>query len=883
MWHIPLPFTDANLYFSPRWGESVRLIDFSPWLLICLAPVALVLWLYWYELRLISRVAATALLGLRLVVLVLLLFVVCFQPAVARATTEKVPQRVLIFVDRTASMDVADPQRPAVEKLKLARALHVAPDLCSDLQLDEWIGQYKTPKGPRWIADDEYADDPGRRRQLTEERRRLHDEVCQRVDSLSRAEICRRLLAEGGELVKKLGGTLQVEVYGFSQDVWDVPSNELNELFAKSTSGKADLARAFTDLGMPLKHALEQAEPSKGEVRGVLLLTDGRHNRGPLPGESAAKLGEHKVPVYPIALGAREPGPELAITGLEAPNAVFKDVEGAQNVNVTVKATLRVRGLPAQEIVVDLQGKGRTIDQRRIAHNGKDQDYPLLFPIRLNEEGTQKLTVTARPVRGQGRADNTSRSALVKVVEDQAEVLLIDGEARWEQHYLAVALGRDPMVRKSKSVVFVQPRLGAISEEDLQRMSHPALTLPKEPDALAPYDCIILGDVSPTQLPLPERQRLEKYVGERGGTLVIIAGKRFMPLAFEGAKPQAAEETDPLLKLLPITKPHVVKPLDGFPITLTDEGQRTPLLQLGDTPEDADRWSELPPHYWGVVGRKKPAATTLAYFIGDEQGTDAKAKKAAEEDQALIAWQAYGRGRVLFVGIDSTWRWRFKTGDKYHHRFWGQLVRWAASDKLLEGGTLQVRYGTPRAMYQTGQEIDVLLRLGEEVPADLPKGTARARILKLEGQKEQPVAVVDLTRREGQPRVLQGRVRDLPDGQYRVVMDVPDLADRLREPTAPGAPGPHAAEFMVSPPDSREMLELTTDWDLLKDLADKSNSGGKVYAPENAAQLVDLLTREEKTREERTENRLWEWWPLLVLFLVLLTAEWVGRKMAGLP
>ena len=35
-------------------------------------------------------------------------------------------------------------------------------------------------------------------------------------------------------------------------------------------------------------------------------------------------------------------------------------------------------------------------------------------------------------------------------------------------------------------------------------------------------------------------------------------------------------------------------------------------------------------------------------------------------------------GKVLFVGLDSTWRWRYKAGDTYHHRFWGQLVTdWA--------------------------------------------------------------------------------------------------------------------------------------------------------------------------------------------------------------
>jgi hypothetical protein len=263
-----------------------------------------------------------------------------------------------------------------------------------------------------------------------------------------------------------------------------------------------------------------------------------------------------------------------------------------------------------------------------------------------------------------------------------------------------------------------------------------------------------------------------------------------MPLEFATAK-QRAGETDPLLKLLPIIDPCVVKPPEGFAVALTEEGKRAPLMQLADGPEEGDVWSELPPHYWGVVGQPKPAATVLA----------------SQDGQALIAWHPYGQGRVLFVGIDSTWRWRYKVGDKYHHRFWGQLARWAAADKLLEGGTSQVRYGTPRATYQTGQEIDVMMRLSDEIPVELPKGPARARIVR-QGAKNDTVAVV-------------------------------------------------------------------------KELADKS--GGKVYAPEDASQLINLLTRQDRTRVEGTEHHLWEWWPTLALVLLLLTAEWVIRKWVGLP
>ena len=53
--------------------------------------------------------------------------------------------------------------------------------------------------------------------------------------------------------------------------------------------------------------------------------------------------------------------------------------------------------------------------------------------------------------------------------------------------------------------------------------------------------------------------------------------------------------------------------------------------------------------------------------------------------------------------------------------------------------------------------------------------------------------------------------------------------------------------------------------------------------PDNAAELAALLNSQAVTREHREENKLWQDWTTLMLFLILLTAEWVGRKLAGLP
>src|SRR5436190_7631776 len=118
---IPLPFTDAVLLLTPPSGL----------LLLGLIPLALVIWLYRYELRLIARAAALGLMGLRIFVLLFILALLGLQPSIGRSTSDELRGRVLVAVDRSDSMDIADPQRPAIDKLRLARALKLGDDVCS--------------------------------------------------------------------------------------------------------------------------------------------------------------------------------------------------------------------------------------------------------------------------------------------------------------------------------------------------------------------------------------------------------------------------------------------------------------------------------------------------------------------------------------------------------------------------------------------------------------------------------------------------------------------------------------------------------------------------------------------------------------------------------
>src|SRR4029077_17423698 len=124
-------------------------------------------------------------------------------------------------------------------------------------------------------------------------------------------------------------------------------------------------------------------------------------------------------------------------------------------------------------------------------------------------------------------------------------------------------------------------------------------------------------------------------------------------------------------------------------------------------------WADLPRHYWGVAGRAKPAANVLAYFRDESLPRERGQGEAAQDEKqsrnnALAALQNYGLGRVLYLGVDSTWRWRYRIGDTYHHRFWSQIIRWAASDKP------QTRFGSRAPVYAEGENVDVFVRLDAE-------------------------------------------------------------------------------------------------------------------------------------------------------------------------
>jgi hypothetical protein len=255
-----------------------------------------------------------------------------------------------------------------------------------------------------------------------------------------------------------------------------------------------------------------------------------------------------------------------------------------------------------------------------------------------------------------------------------------------------------------------------------------------------------------------------------------------------------------------------------------------------------------------------------------------------DQDTGIIVQQNYGLGKVVFIGIDSTWRWRLRIGDKHHHRFWGQLVRWAAAEELLPAGNRWVRYGAREPVHTEGAQVELAARLSAALPPIQDTNAARMKLFRKNADgSEALIDTIPLTKQPRQPNLFEAKTPKLPAGEYRVEPDIVPYRAQLAEPSDEAVKGGDI--FRVNARQPRELLDLSTNWTLLESLA--SSSGGKLYTPENIEELLDRLERRIERKEYRSESKPWQdepmvWW-MLGLLLGLLTLGWGWRKWLDLP
>jgi hypothetical protein len=715
-----------------------------------------------------------------------------------------------------------------------------------------------------------------------------------RVDAVAtrtRADLARDLLlgasvkAPGSRaaepLLSALAGKYTVALYTFASKPTKVDREAYGRSAAPGEPMQTNIAAALEKVTTDLAGL---------DLAGVVLVSDGRHNAASLVEPLAKQLGLQHAPVCPIIMGSRNPPIDASILALEAPDTVTtKD-------KVLVAAEVKLDGLAEHDAKVTLWDGDKAVDSKDI-HVAADS---LRTRVELADQpgtaGLHAYRVEIAPLPKEVLTTNNSFPATVSVTDDRTKLLLVEGWPRWEFRYIKNLFETRDVSVKLQYVLFHPDRIAEVPSRPAMSASaarppelSQATALPGNQEEWNKFDVIILGDVAPSMLPAETQEAITQFVTQRGGTLVVVSGPKFMPHHYGNT---------PLAEILPVRcdasdSIFLASPERVFRIGLTVEGRaHTILREKVDPTENVQVWQSFPPIFWRhAVTATKPGATVLAYAVpipppdflkpaaseaggnAPKDGDDAtlRRREAFERENPLLALHNVAAGRVLFLGFDSTWRLRYGLGDTYHHRLWGQILRWATANKLL-AGTDFVRIGTDRTRYPTGQPVQVRAKILRTDYSPVQSDTVAVKILSTDGKTlRQPLKYT-----ESSNGMYEAEVKGLPGGTYRVELDAPAAQPMLASEGLQTV----WTQFSVDPAFLVETAELAPDRGLMSQLA--ALSRGIVAEPADAARVLDALGPGTVVEYERHEYVLWNSWPLWLAMILLASAEWILRKKVGL-
>ena len=230
----------------------------------------------------------------------------------------------------------------------------------------------------------------------------------------------------------------------------------------------------------------------------------------------------------------------------------------------------------------------------------------------------------------------------------------------------------------------------------------------------------------------------------------------------------------------------------------------------------------------------------------------------------LAILRPFGAGKVYYHAFDDSWRWRYEVADKHHVKFWNQIANFIAEEPFAARDK-HVSLDAGKLTYEPAEQaaIRVRLRSGEGKPVTDATVTA---VLSRDGKR---VASIGLTPAEG--GLYRGKTAALEPGNYEVTIEsaaVPEGQIKVR------------TEFKVEAQQKIERSLLSVNEDLLRQIS--LTSGGRYFREEQADQLVRLLEPLAAGNALESETPLLEskgWFGLLVL---LLTIEWIIRKRVGM-
>ncbi|MEO1527579.1 MAG: hypothetical protein AAFX06_19290 [Planctomycetota bacterium] len=666
--------------------------------------------------------------------------------------------------------------------------------------------------------------------------------------------------------LEQMAKTHEVDVIAFDGDapitIW---SSDDREPLPISFDWEADGGQ--TELASPLATTLSslnldssgEADSESGDYdslrrAAVVLMSDGRDTSRRRDINSSAtslakRLASGGTEVHALGLGSSSEPPDVGIVEAIRPETVA--AEGKLAGQIVVKRF----GNADDPVSVRIESDGEVVWQQSIRMPAAGQQavpfeidvQPLVEASRAKSprgiERTYEVLRLAAKVESPGddfSAENNAVNFRVSATTRNRKLLIVDSSSRWETRYLKNLFERDP-AWETDVVLF-----GPGTPMPVLRRGEESGSFPATAAQMGGYDAMILGEVDGKQFSVDDRQRIASFVAEGGG-LILIDGRH-------GGLRELGEAE--LADLMPVR--YESRRTNAAPRQLraTPAGLEQPSLVLID---ETSRLSE----FWEMIPAPKWAADTRL-----AEGAEAWAEAVWNDDLTTpwLATRMYGAGRVFYFASDQTWRWRYKVADRFHARFWNQLLI-AAMEPPYSASDQFVSLGTDKVEYRGDDPIAIRARLRDTLGMPVADATVDALIV----QNELVVGSIPLSLENRNRGTYMGIAPPMPGGEYSIRIRASGFDESALLATTP---------IWVAPKDNLEMQRMSLDEDSLRQIA--STGGGKYIHESDAGQMLDLLKPLSSGTVIESDTILWQsalwFWPIIAI----LGIEWWCRKRAGL-
>ncbi len=651
----------------------------------------------------------------------------------------------------------------------------------------------------------------------------------------------RGALHDAAPALEALAKDRNVLYEGFDQNAFDLRSAaELGE-----PEGRRTL------LGQAIDQTLRRV--AARPVSGIVVLSDGR-SADSVGRATLRQLGAKQIPVFVVPLGSKDPIPDLAISRVDAPAGAF--------VGDIVPVTARIERLGGGGVITGkvrlVDGAtGAVLDERPIPADNAE----VTLQSRPETPGTRDWAVRIVPDTRDLSAENNTAPVRISLVDRPIRVLYFDGYPRWEYRYLKNLLLREKSVRSSIMLL-------ASDRKYIQEGTDILGSVPRSREDWRAFDVVIVGDLRPSLFSEDQLTELRNLVAERGAGLLWIGGP--------GATPQAWRGTA-LGELLPFaggSDGQSGAPAWSTPVMLMPgpAARQYGVLNLGDSPGEWPGELENPSLGWPMlqwaqridVSSLKPTAEVIAM---------ARPSAGTESGSPLVMTMRYGAGRVVYVGTDETWRYRYGKGETLQERFWLPLVRLLARESLGRLGKPALLTASPERA-EVGQQVLIRLRLLDQTLMDKKPREVSVRIVRTGGSRAGEATTVTLR----------------PDGSEGESGETGSFVG-LWPAGEPGTFSVEGADPLLAGLDLSARVDVTLpDDELRSPQADHASlealagaTGGAVVAPGELSKIGSLLpNRQVKLLGTPEVETLWDKPLAWTALMVLLAVEWMGRRLIKL-